>query len=85
MMKMRQTQKVGMEYMTMPVLVVITSNLLFRRQPAKTPVISPMTVAMIVPVPTRMTVGQMRSPTTWATGRFWANESPNLSWTVSFQ
>jgi len=74
-----------MEYITMPELVVITSNLLLRRHPAMTPVTSPMAVAMIVPVPTRSTVGQMRSPTTWATGRFWAKESPNLSWTVSFQ
>ena len=85
MMKMRQTQKVGMEYMIMPVLVVATSKRLLRRQPAITPVMSPTMVAMMVPVPTSRTVGQMRSPTTWTTGGFSANESPNFRRTVSFQ
>ena len=63
----------------------MTSKLPFRRQPAMTPVIMPMMVAMMVPMPTSRRVGQMRSPTTWATGRFWANELPNLPWTVSTQ
>ena len=78
-------QKVGIEYAIMPMLVEATSNLLLRFQPAKTPAMSPTIVARIVPVPTRMTVGQMRSWTTSATARFSLNDSPNLNAAVSFQ
>jgi len=69
----------------MPLLVDITSYLLFLRQPAKTPVNMPMPVAMIVPVPTRTTVGQMRSLTTSETGRFSEKDMPKRPWIVSPQ
>ncbi len=74
-----------MEYMIMPVLVVATSKRAVTPPAGEHTHDEPMIVANNVPVPTSSSVGQMRSPTTWATGRFWAKESPNFRRTVSFQ